>query len=205
MHERLPASPAPGLDPSLRRAGSVARRNISRPMPQQTATAPHEQTAAWAKVIDHTRCIGCHACSTACKSENEVPLGVNRTYVKYVDVGIFPKARRAFQVTRCNQCEDPPCARACPTAAMHQRPDGIVDAGPCVSGQRVGAEGPGSRGGDPGEIRAQIEVSSRERRGFRASSSVCPRSLRSVNDPQGGWGFGEGQVAPRASASIFAC
>jgi Fe-S-cluster-containing dehydrogenase component/formate-dependent nitrite reductase membrane component NrfD len=81
----------------------------------------------WAKVIDHSRCIGCHACSTACKSENQVPLGVNRTYVKYVDVGHFPQARRAFQVTRCNQCADPPCAVACPTAAMHQRPDGIID------------------------------------------------------------------------------
>ena len=81
----------------------------------------------WAKVIDHTRCIGCHACSTACKSENQVPLSVNRTYVKYVDVGVFPNAHRAFQVTRCNQCEDPPCAHACPTRAMHQRPDGIVD------------------------------------------------------------------------------
>jgi Fe-S-cluster-containing dehydrogenase component/formate-dependent nitrite reductase membrane component NrfD len=81
----------------------------------------------WAKVVDHTRCIGCHACSTACKSENQVPLGVNRTYVKYVDVGRFPQTRRAFQVTRCNQCADPPCVEACPTAAMHQRPDGIVD------------------------------------------------------------------------------
>ncbi|MFI4943492.1 MAG: 4Fe-4S dicluster domain-containing protein, partial [Burkholderiales bacterium] len=81
----------------------------------------------WAKVIDQTRCIGCHACSTACKSENQVPLGVYRTYVKYVDVGRFPEARRAFQVTRCNQCAEPPCVFACPTAAMHQRPDGIVD------------------------------------------------------------------------------
>jgi Fe-S-cluster-containing dehydrogenase component len=81
----------------------------------------------WAKVIDHTRCIGCHACSTACKSENEVPLSVNRTYVKYVDVGTFPQARRAFQVTRCNQCDEPPCVEACPTAAMFRRPDGIVD------------------------------------------------------------------------------
>src|SRR6266487_2030038 len=52
----------------------------------------------WGKVIDQTCCIGCHACSTACKSENAVPLGVNRTYVKYVDVGQFPAARRAFQV-----------------------------------------------------------------------------------------------------------
>src|SRR5205085_10655641 len=81
----------------------------------------------WAKVIDHTVCIGCHACSTACKSENAVPLGVNRTYVKYVDIGEFPAARRAFQVTRCNQCDHPPCVTACPTTAMYRRPDGIVD------------------------------------------------------------------------------
>ncbi len=81
----------------------------------------------WAKVIDHTTCIGCHACSTACKSENEVPVGVNRTYVKSVDAGIFPQARRAFQVTRCNQCEDAPCTTACPTSAMYRRDDGIVD------------------------------------------------------------------------------
>lgn len=91
-------------------------------MPPQTALPPR-----WAKVIDHTSCIGCHACTTACKSENEVPVGVTRTYVKYADVGVFPQARRAFQVTRCNQCEDAPCTTACPTAAMYRREDGIVD------------------------------------------------------------------------------
>ena len=85
------------------------------------------ESVQWGKVIDQTRCIGCHACSTACKSENAVPLGVNRTYVKYVDIGQFPAARRAFQVTRCNQCEHPPCVTACPTSAMYRRPDGIVD------------------------------------------------------------------------------
>jgi len=81
----------------------------------------------WAKIIDQSRCIGCHACTTACKSENEVPLSVTRTYVKAVDVGTFPQARRAFQVTRCNQCEAAPCVTACPTSAMYRRPDGIVD------------------------------------------------------------------------------
>jgi Fe-S-cluster-containing dehydrogenase component/formate-dependent nitrite reductase membrane component NrfD len=81
----------------------------------------------WAKVIDHTRCIGCHACTTACKSENVVPIGVTRTYVKHVDVGVFPQARRAHQVTRCNQCAHAPCVTACPTTAMFKRPDGIVD------------------------------------------------------------------------------
>ncbi len=96
-------------------------------MPGRAVVEVEPGQAKWAKVIDHTRCIGCHACSTACKSENEVPLSVNRTYVKYVDVGTFPQARRAFQVTRCNQCEKPPCVTACPTRAMHRRPDGIVD------------------------------------------------------------------------------
>ena len=81
----------------------------------------------WVKLIDQSKCIGCHACSVACKSENSVPLGVNRTYVKAVDVGIFPQVRRNFQVTRCNQCLNPPCVAICPTGAMFQRPDGIVD------------------------------------------------------------------------------
>lgn len=79
------------------------------------------------KVLDQSRCIGCHACTTACKSENDVPVGVTRTYVKSVDVGLFPQVRRSFQVTRCNQCTDAPCVTACPTQAMYRRPDGIVD------------------------------------------------------------------------------
>ena len=86
-----------------------------------------DSQAQWGKVIDHTRCIGCHACTTACKSENEVPLSVTRTYVKHVDVGIFPQTRRAHQVTRCNQCAHAPCVAACPTTAMFKRADGIVD------------------------------------------------------------------------------
>ncbi|MGB6336385.1 MAG: 4Fe-4S dicluster domain-containing protein [Thermoanaerobaculia bacterium] len=96
---------------------------MAEPMLADTDPGP----VSWAKVIDNQSCIGCHACTTACKSENEVPLSVTRTYVKYVDVGSFPQARRVFQVTRCNQCADSPCTEVCPTKAMHRRPDGIVD------------------------------------------------------------------------------
>jgi Fe-S-cluster-containing dehydrogenase component/formate-dependent nitrite reductase membrane component NrfD len=78
-------------------------------------------------VIDNRKCIGCHACSTACKSENEVPLGVYRTWVKYVETGTYPDVRRHFQVTRCNHCANPPCVRICPVEAMYQRNDGIVE------------------------------------------------------------------------------
>jgi Fe-S-cluster-containing dehydrogenase component/formate-dependent nitrite reductase membrane component NrfD len=82
---------------------------------------------SFAFLIDNRKCIGCHACTTACKSENEVPLGVNRTWVKYTEKGAFPHTRRYFQVTRCNHCANPPCVTICPTRAMFQRPDGIVE------------------------------------------------------------------------------
>jgi len=78
-------------------------------------------------VIDNRKCIGCHACTVACKTENHVSLGVNRTWVKYVEKGAYPNTRRVFQVTRCNHCEKPPCVTICPTTAMYQRRDGIVD------------------------------------------------------------------------------
>ena len=78
-------------------------------------------------LIDNRKCIGCHACSVACKVEHEVPLGVARTWVKYIEKGEFPETRRTFTVTRCNHCADAPCVEICPTTALYTRRDGIVD------------------------------------------------------------------------------
>ncbi|MBL8749924.1 MAG: polysulfide reductase NrfD [Planctomycetes bacterium] len=78
-------------------------------------------------VLDQRRCIGCHACTVACKSENEVPVGDFRTWVKYTEVGAFPAVRRHFAVLRCNQCTAAPCVTICPVTALHKRTDGIVD------------------------------------------------------------------------------
>lgn len=61
-----------------------------------------------------------------------MPLGVNRTWVKSVEVGAYPHVRRHFQVTRCNHCANPPCVRICPVTAMYQREDGIVEFDPEV-------------------------------------------------------------------------
>lgn len=78
-------------------------------------------------VIDNRKCIGCHACTVACKSEHDVPVGVNRTWVKQTEKGTFPNTRRVFSVTRCNHCTDAPCVSICPTEALFIREDGIVD------------------------------------------------------------------------------
>jgi len=78
-------------------------------------------------VIDQNRCIGCHACTVACKSENDVPVGDFRTWVKYTEIGTFPTVRRHFAVLRCNHCTNAPCVTICPVTALSKRPDGIVD------------------------------------------------------------------------------
>ncbi len=77
--------------------------------------------------IDQRTCIGCHACTVACKTENDVPVGQFRTWVKYVDSGEFPDTTRSFGVMRCNHCTDAPCVKICPTQALFKREDGIVD------------------------------------------------------------------------------
>jgi len=78
-------------------------------------------------IIDNRKCIGCHACTVACKAEHEVPVGVNRTWVKYIEKGTFPDTRRLFSVMRCNHCADAPCVEICPVTALFTRSDGIVD------------------------------------------------------------------------------
>ena len=78
-------------------------------------------------LMDHRRCIGCHACTVACKSENDVPIGSFRTWVKYTEKGLFPAVKRHFTVLRCNHCSKAPCVTICPVTALEKRTDGIVD------------------------------------------------------------------------------
>jgi len=63
-----------------------------------------------------------------------VPLGVNRTWVKYIEKGAWPDTKRFFSVMRCNHCTDAPCVSICPTTALFKRDDGIVDfdTGRCI-------------------------------------------------------------------------
>ena len=89
----------------------------------------------WGMVIDLRRCIGCHACAVACKSENAVPLGVWRGWLKVIEKGTYPRVTRSFLPLLCNNCHNPICLRNCPTQATYQREDGIVMVDPhrCIA------------------------------------------------------------------------
>ncbi len=77
-------------------------------------------------VIDLHLCVGCYACTLACKTENQTPPGIWYAPVFEKEVGKYPNTKRLFLPALCNQCEDAPCLKACPTGAITRRDDGIV-------------------------------------------------------------------------------
>ncbi len=80
-----------------------------------------------AMVMDLDKCIGCHACTVACKSENGVAIGGSRTKVLEQEHGNYPETTRFFLPMMCNHCEDAPCIPACPNDAIFQKDNGLVD------------------------------------------------------------------------------
>ncbi len=81
----------------------------------------------WAMVIDLRKCIGCSACTIACKAENRLPPGVVYRPVIEEEIGEYPNVTRRFTPRPCMQCENPPCVPVCPVGATYTRPDGIVE------------------------------------------------------------------------------
>lgn len=47
-----------------------------------------ESKKRYVMVIDLRKCVGCHACTAACKLENNVPSGVFRSWVKEMEKGL---------------------------------------------------------------------------------------------------------------------
>ena len=80
----------------------------------------------YAMVIDRQRCVGCGACSIACRTENNVSEGVYWSHKITETSGVFPNVRFHYLPTLCNHCTDAPCVRGCPTRAMHKTETGIT-------------------------------------------------------------------------------
>ena len=85
------------------------------------------RTPSWVMIVDTRKCIGCNACTVACKAE--VPTGpggfCRRVIQKELPIG--PRPYAVFKPVNCLQCDDPPCARAVPAGMIRKRADGIVE------------------------------------------------------------------------------
>jgi len=88
-------------------------------------------------VIDLDKCVGCQACTIACKEENNIPHGSpgeqkrrreshwNRV-LAISQEGEYPAARVEIVSMPCMHCDEPPCVTVCPAKATYRREDGIV-------------------------------------------------------------------------------
>ncbi|ABV88355.1 MULTISPECIES: 4Fe-4S dicluster domain-containing protein [Shewanella] len=84
-------------------------------------------TKRYVLVHDENKCIGCQACNVACRSENNVPESVTRIQVRIEGpYGNFPHLHFKYNRVSCEQCENAPCVKVCPTGAAYVNDDGIV-------------------------------------------------------------------------------
>ncbi len=90
----------------------------------------------WGMVIDLDRCTGCQACVVACKQENNVAFSnaeeagygreISWLHIVAATEGEYPHVKGRFIPLLCQQCDNPPCTRVCPTRATYRNPEGIV-------------------------------------------------------------------------------
>ena len=90
--------------------------------------------ARYGMAIDTKRCVGCNACTLACKQANNVPDGVMWSRV-LTDGGDMPDtpasdggnlSMRYFPMG-CQHCENPACVKVCPVGATYKDPEtGVV-------------------------------------------------------------------------------
>ena len=96
----------------------------------------------YAIVTDVNRCVGCLACSVACKVVNGVPVGSfwNKTLrITNPSAGgqNWPDIDNYYLTISCQHCADPECVKVCPTGASHKLEDGTVqiDKSKCIGCQ----------------------------------------------------------------------
>ncbi len=163
----------------LKKSGAVvAGTTAAAALPIGGAQAARAKAPRWVMVMDLRKCIGCRACTVACKAENNVALGRFRTVIQEKTTGTFPNVKKVFLPIMCNHCEGnekdkiPPCIKECPeypgkravyitpngekiryrTGGTYKRPDGmiLVDNEQCIGcGKCIDACPYGVRSFDP--------------------------------------------------------
>ena len=77
-------------------------------------------------LIDLKKCVGCGACTVACRAEHGTPSGINFNKLRKFEVGKYPAAKMKWIPMPCMHCQNPPCMTVCPSGATVKNDEGIV-------------------------------------------------------------------------------
>ncbi|PFO04837.1 dimethylsulfoxide reductase, chain B [Bacillus sp. AFS076308] len=86
--------------------------------------------------INQSLCIGCKACTVACKDKNNLDVGINfrrvypyeeGTFVEQPSRGIVHNIKAYYFSISCNHCKNAACIPSCPTGAIvKNKQNGVV-------------------------------------------------------------------------------
>ncbi|PKN70991.1 MAG: twin-arginine translocation pathway signal protein [Deltaproteobacteria bacterium HGW-Deltaproteobacteria-12] len=88
--------------------------------PSGTYAEKYPYQPHYSMVIRVDQCIGCRRCEKGCVATNTVPDYGWRTKVLEREVPQAIGQKREFIPVLCNQCNNPPCVRACPVKATYK-------------------------------------------------------------------------------------
>lgn len=77
-------------------------------------------------VIDSDKCIGCHACTIACKTKNATPPGSQWCQIRSEESGIYPNVVVTNLPIQCMHCDHPACMEVCSSGSFTKNSNGIV-------------------------------------------------------------------------------
>lgn len=135
-------------------------------------------------IADPNRCIGCRTCEIACAMAHNNDLAISAssfspriTVIREADITV---------PVMCKQCEDAPCAKACPTGAL-VRANGFVEihegrcigCKSCIIACPFGAIDISMKAGKASVIKCDLCV---DNEAGAACISVCPTDALSVCD-----------------------
>ncbi len=104
---------------------------------------PAKEGVLYGYALDLSRCTGCRRCVYACTKENNQSREPQIQWIKvlemdsakginleeanaYYEPKTVPQPDKFYLPIACQQCQNPPCVKACPVQATWQEPDGIV-------------------------------------------------------------------------------
>ncbi len=135
----------PGISPSTparwrEGAGDFPRQPAQNTPPLQAQDAPpprrnadHPERPQWGLYLSLAACIGCQACTLACRAENNVPTVGAEEQQRGRDLQWLQVIRhidelghtRFFRPLACRHCENAPCEAACPVNATVHTSEGL--------------------------------------------------------------------------------